>query len=288
MQNHDKQPFVKAVNLCFSTLGKPVPDRDSLRLWWALLERFDLVDVEQALLQHVSASKFAPVPADVVTRIDTRIDGWPGENEAWAIAKLAYAKPGEEERNTVVICNEIEQALDAVRHLIDEGDYSAPRAFKEAYKRISDDARKALPVPRWRVSRGTDPVQREQIVQKAVNEGRLSLADGRAAVPLLAARGDDDPIDAETAAANRSKVAGLLAILSKPKAAKPAPDMDQGIATARAEAAEQARKAAEYVDAQQREKAEAEAYRMIASMAHLADGAIAAMVRLMAEHQVVA
>jgi len=60
------------------------------------------------------------------------------------------------------------------------------------------------------------------------------------------------------------------------------------VAATRDAAAEQVRKAAEYAEAQQRTRAEAEAYRMIASLAHLPCGELANVVRLIAEHQKVA
>lgn len=293
MQIEDKHEFIEALNLCCSTQRQPLPEPDSLKFWFKLLAPYPLADVKAALIYFMRTQTYvrAPVPADVITYVDKRIDGWPGEDEAWAIASKSYAKPCEEQRNTVVICNEIEQALELVRHLLDEGDkFNASRGFKDAYKRIVDVVRQTRPVPHWRISLGSDKSQREVAISRAVNEGRVALADGRAACPLLAASDEGADlylVSEEAKAAVSSRVAGVLAML-KPHTPKAVPDMAQDIAATRDAAAEQARKAAEYVEAQQLMKDEAEAYRMIASMAHLSDSELAAMVRLVAEHQEVA
>ncbi|MFX1716721.1 hypothetical protein [Paraburkholderia sp. A1RO-5L] len=290
MRHEDTLEFTKSLQLCCKTLNKPMPEPDSMKFWLKLLEPYALEDVKAALLQHMrSGTTFAPVPRDVISYIDKTIDCWVSPDEAWAIASKSYAKPGELEVNTVVTCNEIDQALDHVRHLLDAGDrFNASRAFKDVYTRIVDVERQKHAKPRWRISKGSDVSQHERVIGGAVREGRIALEDGRAAYPLLAGPGDDRPIDPKTAAENRSKVAGLLAILAKPRPAAKAPDMAPDIAASREEAAEQVRKANEYAAAQQREKAEAEAYRMIASLAHLSDGEIATYVRLIAEHVEVA
>lgn len=285
MDTNDKAEFFQALNLCYSTLRQPLPEPDALKLWVKLLAPYRLGQVKAALLHHMNTNRFPPVPADVVSYVDKRIDCWVSADEAWAIASKAYAKPGEQEVNTVTTYNEIDQALDHVRHLLDIGDrFNASRAFKDVYTRIVDVQKQKHATPRWRISLGTDRNQHETVIGKAVNEGRIALEDGRAAYPLLAGPGDDQAIDPKTAAENRSKVAGLLAILAKPRPVAKAPDMAGDIAATREEAAEQARKANEYAAVRQREKAEAEAYRMIASLAHLSDGELASYVRLIAEH----
>ncbi|MGF6772896.1 hypothetical protein P3T18_005390 [Paraburkholderia sp. GAS199] len=217
MRVEDAKEFTASLNLCCSTLRQPLPAKDELKFWFKLLGAYSIEDVKAALIQHMSESRYAPVPADVIGRVDQRIDAWLGSHEAWAVAKLAH-----DQRNTVVTCKEIQEALDVVRHLLDEGDrYGASNGFREAYERISSVSRKTLAVPHWYISAGFDKEQREQITQKAVNEGRIALADGRAVFPLLAGPGDDDTIDEETAAKGREKIAGLLAMLGKPKADTP-------------------------------------------------------------------
>jgi hypothetical protein len=290
MQIEDKAEFLKALNACCKTLNKPLPESDSLKFWFHLLKPYSLEQVQAGLINHMrSGTVFAPVPVDVISYIDKSIDCWVSPDEAWAIASKAYTKPGEREVNTVVTCNQIEQALEVVRHLLDDGDkFNASRAFKDAYTRIVDVERQKHAKPHWRISLGTDKSQHDAVIGKAVNEGRIALSDGRAACPLLAAPGDDEPIDPATAAANRSKVADIMALLNKPRAPKVARDVSPDVAATRDAAAEQVRKAAEYAEAQQRTRAEAEAYRMIASLSHLPDGELATVVRLIAEHQEVA
>ncbi|MCX4156143.1 MULTISPECIES: hypothetical protein [Paraburkholderia] len=237
MQIQDKAEFAKALNLCYSTLQKPLPESDALKLWFRLLEPYSLADVKGALIRHMAESKYAPVPADVIGRLNTRIDCWLGASEAWAVAKLAY-----DEQNTVVTCAEIQQALDHVRHLLDDGDYSAAGAFKETYLRISNVARLSLAVPHWTISVGFDAVQREQVVQRAVDEGRIALDDGRVIYPALVGPDDSDAFDEETAARNHSQIAGVLAVLRKKQEPAPIRDKAPEITEAEQRKAEQQRK----------------------------------------------
>jgi hypothetical protein len=285
MREQDKADFTKALNLCCATLRQPLPEVDSLKFWFMLLEPYPLADVKAALIHHMQTGRFAPAPVDVIGHINKSVDYWATPDEAWAIASKSYAKPGEREANTVVTCNEIEQALGHVRHLLDDGDkFNAPRAFKAAYERIVDVERQKHAKPRWRVSLGADSSQHDVVIGKAINEGRIALVDARAASPMLAAPGDDAPIDPKTAAQNRSKVADVLALLAKPRAAGKTADMAADVAATRDAAAKQARRAADYEEAQKRQKAEAEAFRVIASTAHLSDDKIAEVVRLFADH----
>ncbi|WP_053064105.1 hypothetical protein [Caballeronia mineralivorans] len=256
MQTQDKAEFTQALNLCCSTLRQPLPEPNALKLWFKMLAPYSIEQVRGALRHHMQTGRFAPVPVDVIGYIDKSIDCWVSDNEAWAIAKLAYAKPGDPGRNTVVVCNEIEQALDHVRHLLDEGDnFNASRAFRDCYTRIVDVARQKQQKPRWRVSLGTDNSQHETVIGKAVNEGRIALADGRAAFPLLACPGDNKPIDPKIAAKNHSKIAEVMAVLSKPRAAAPARDKAPEISEAEQQKAEQKRRVEEYQASEARKHA---------------------------------
>src|SRR5579859_2853126 len=152
MLAEDKNEFIKALNLCCATLRQSLPEPDSLKFWFKLLEKYSLADVKAALINFMQTQTFvrAPVPVDVIAYVDKSIDCWVSQDEAWAIASKAYAKPGEREVNTVVTCNQIEQALDVVRHLLDDGDkFNASRAFKDAYTRIVDVERQKHVKPHW-------------------------------------------------------------------------------------------------------------------------------------------
>ncbi len=253
MQTHDKTEFAKALNLCCSTLQKPLPESDALKLWFKLLEPYSLADVKGALIRHVAESKYAPVPADVIGRLNTRIDCWLGASEAWAVAKLAY-----DEQNTVVTCAEIQRALDHVRHLLDDGDYSAAGAFKEAYLRISNVARLSLAVPHWTISVGFDAVQREQVVQRAVDEGRIALDDGRVIYPALVGPDESDAFDEETAARNHSQIAGVLAALQKKKEPAAIRDKAPELTEAEQQKVEQQRKVDERLALEAKKRAQDE------------------------------
>ncbi|SIO39261.1 hypothetical protein SAMN05444172_1571 [Burkholderia sp. GAS332] len=272
MQIEDKAEFLKALDVCCKTLNKPLPEQDSLKLWFRLLKPYSLEQVQAGLVHHMRTCIYAraPVPVDVIAYVDKRIDGWPGENEAWAIAKRIHVKPGELEVNTAMVFNELIDALGAVRHLLDDGDYSAAKAFKEVYTRIVTDARQKQPVPRWRVSLGADTSQHQEVIGKAVNEGRIALEDGRAAYPALAAPdedGDSYLVSEEGKAKISSNVRAALACLKKPGPA-PAPEWVPEVVAVDPLKAEQARKVAEY-----------EAMRKVKAAVKLPDPELVATVR---------
>lgn len=124
-------------------------------------------------------------------------DGRPGKDEAWAIAMTTN-----DEFETVVLTDEIQQALAAAKPVLDAGDKVGARmAFIGAYERLVGQAREDNKQVNWHVSVGFDANRRTQAITKAVQmqripheRGQLYLADlsvapvtedGRAVAALL-------------------------------------------------------------------------------------------------------
>ena len=91
-------------------------------------------------------------------------DGRPAKDEAWSIALAAS-----DERETVVMTDEIRAAMNASAPILAAGDKIGARmAFMSAYERLVAQARsEALPA-KWDVSLGFDPNSRVLAIEKAV------------------------------------------------------------------------------------------------------------------------
>lgn len=99
------------------------------------------------------------------------LQGRLGVNEAWALALRSR-----DEQETVVWTDEIEQAWVAAASMAQGRDLVGARmAFKDAYERITLQARDTLKRPETRIAVGWDADRRLQVVLQAHQEGRLSL-----------------------------------------------------------------------------------------------------------------
>lgn len=106
--------------------------------------------------------------AAIIERLQAR-DGRPDPDEAWAIALCAY-----DESDSVVITEELHIALSAARPVLERGDKIGARmAFKAAYVRVVDAARREGTPVEWALSLGTAPQRRVAAVEEAGRLGRL-------------------------------------------------------------------------------------------------------------------
>lgn len=104
-------------------------------------------------------------------------DGRPGPDEAWAMMPR-------DEDTSVVMTEEMAQALHIAQPLLDEGDQIAARkAFIEAYKRIVDTAKRAGMPPKWFPSLGHSKDGREAALIEAVRLGRMNSEHAIALLP---------------------------------------------------------------------------------------------------------
>ena len=204
MRPADKPEFVKLLNLCYSTLLKPLPPFESIDLWLTVLEPYSIEQVRGALSMHMRESKFPPMPADVVQRLPRESDGRPDANEAWAIALRSR-----DERDTVVWTHECAEAFAVATPVLEGGDEVGARmAFKAAYERLVEQHRADGTPAQWVKSLGHDPDLREAVLTEAVRAGRLQLADVRAVAPQLAA--PEERFDPGVAEAGLARLRALV------------------------------------------------------------------------------
>jgi hypothetical protein len=113
--------------------------------------------------------------AAIIERIQSA-DGMPGPEEAWAL----MSRP---ESDTVIITEQMGEAMQSARPLLTDGDHIAARmAFKDSYTRIVREARERKIKPKWFVSMGMDKDGRAQPIAEAVRTGKLEL---NASIALL-------------------------------------------------------------------------------------------------------
>lgn len=169
------QAIAVTAELCGTNLSEP-----AARLLLQDLSKFD----EQAVLTSLSKCrrelKGRLTLAEVITRID---DGRPGPEEAWALL------PRDEE-SSVVWTQEMIDAWAICRSMMQEGEMVPARmAFKEAYLRLVAEARDAGVPVRWIPSLGYDKADREAVVRRAVELGRLTNEHAQALLPAPADAG---------------------------------------------------------------------------------------------------
>lgn len=207
MRPSDQPEFVQLLNLCYSTLLRPLPTFEAIDLWQTILEPYSIEQVRMALSAHMRESKFPPMPADVVARMPKASDMRPEVDEAWAIAIRAA-----DERETVVWTTEIAEAWHVAAPVFHGDEIGARMAFKAAYARIVERNRGLNASPVWVVSQGHDSARRKEVLARAVREGRLQLANAQAAVPLLAGPGgkEAEPTPDAAAVANLQRIKDML------------------------------------------------------------------------------
>ena len=106
-------------------------------------------------------------------------DGRPGKDEAWGIAMAGF-----DERETVVLTDEMRVAMNSAAATFEAGDKVGARmAFMGAYERLVAQARAEAKPVNWGVSLGLDPSSRTQAIERAV---RLQLLPSERAALYLA------------------------------------------------------------------------------------------------------
>ena len=215
----DKKQFGQIVRSTMLVCGGSAPDADVLRIWWASLASHDIQEVSYAFSDYAKKGRYPPKPADILEVLDKiKPDGRPTADEAWAMI------PRNEEASAVMT-NEMAEALHIAQPLLDEGDQIAARmAFKEAYGRVVDTAKRNGVRPTWFPSLGSDKDGREAVLAEAVRLGRLKadhaigLLPPEKIAPMLQSAGKETlaleykmPSAEETLA----RIQGLKAILQK-------------------------------------------------------------------------
>lgn len=132
------------------------------------LSRYPLEVIESALARLRSNSEGRLTLKAIVDVIEEG-GGRLTANEAWAVALLSL-----DESATVVWTDEIAEALRSARPILDMGDKIGARmAFIPAYERLVKEAREKGKPVQWTASLGWDEAQRVQVINQAVDSGRL-------------------------------------------------------------------------------------------------------------------
>lgn len=74
MIDADKRPFADMINAVFTIYGKPLPEKEMLRIWWHKLKRFEFCDVAKAFDIWTDTPNKLPQPADIVQLCKPRDD----------------------------------------------------------------------------------------------------------------------------------------------------------------------------------------------------------------------
>ncbi|MBK1688896.1 hypothetical protein [Rubrivivax gelatinosus] len=220
MRNADFEEFTTRLRAMFALLshGRYAPDADACGLWFKVLEPYPMPAVVAGFNAHVRSpetGRTLPIPGDIVAKIEgivARADSRPSPEEAWAIALQAR-----DEALTVIWTDEIAQAWDAARRVLELGDEVGARmAFREVYGRLLEAARAERSPARWQASIGTDKALAADALRRAAASGRqldgaapaevLALPAPRAPIPLLTT-----PVD-EAGPVPPEKLAALQAI----------------------------------------------------------------------------
>lgn len=167
MQRSDPEMLAQAIGATAEIMGTKLQPM-ALTLMAEDLSEYPL-DVVMAALKRCRreiSGRFTL--AAIIDRINSA-DGFPGADEAWAL----MSRP---EDDTVVIIQEMAEAMQVARPLLNEGDNVAARmAFRETYTRIINQAREKKLKPKWFASLGHDPQGRAQPIADAIRAGKLQL-----------------------------------------------------------------------------------------------------------------
>jgi len=224
MNNNEKQEFFNVITKTSDLYDKKI-SKERVSVYWDALCHRDLDDIKSAINKHIQDSnrgRFFPLPADVSAQLPKELDAWLNANEAWAVCP-------KDEYTSAASCDEICQARDVAKDLINMGDMVAARmAFIEHYNRLMQAAKDEGRKPTWFPSYGFDKETRYAADREVVERKNLALPPGqKLALPepenvkqiefkdLLKLEAEHNPkIDK---AAKAKRVAGLRNILKRGK-----------------------------------------------------------------------
>ena len=159
MVTEDKKSFVEMVKKVCAVFGRDYT-HDLGAAWWAVLQRYELLQVSGALNALMRQSKFFPKPAEIIELIEGQ---WHGADEAWALMP-------KDERDTAAVTPAMMTAWGVAAELYRGGDEIGARmAFKSAYSRAVSEARSRGESEVWQLSIGHDSDKREPAIRRAVD-----------------------------------------------------------------------------------------------------------------------
>ena len=74
MIDTEKRQFADMINAVFTIYGKPLPEKEMLRIWWHKLERFEFSAVGKAFDVWTDTPNKLPQPADIIALCKPRED----------------------------------------------------------------------------------------------------------------------------------------------------------------------------------------------------------------------
>src|SRR6185312_1858153 len=205
MQPNENDKFSRMLIGIFEVYGRPAPSAEAQAVWWRILRVHALADVSQALGTYTRTEpKFPPTPAQILALLgEGQGDDRPTADEAWATAIGAL-----DEADTVVWTEETAQAFEAARPVLELGDKVGARmAFKGAYERLVEAARRDGRLMAVQVSLGWDAERRITAINAAVTAGLLPASE---VAGLLPPPDDVGPVDPQ-AIAQLAKLRQMIA-----------------------------------------------------------------------------
>jgi hypothetical protein len=166
MQQSEQEVLLSSLGMTAEIMGTQVQPA-ALVVMADDLSAYDLQDVLNALKRCRSEETRFTLKA-VMDRIHAA-DGIPGADEAWGL----MSRP---ESDTIVITEEMAEAMQDARGLLNDGDKTGARmAFRDSYTRLVALARDRKLKPKWFVSLGHDKDGRAQPIAEAVRTAKLNL-----------------------------------------------------------------------------------------------------------------
>ncbi|MFM0752619.1 hypothetical protein [Paraburkholderia strydomiana] len=256
MHANDEHEFADALELCFSNYGQPAPKNAVIQDWMKHLAPYSLMQVGNALEHHKRTSTFPPNLAAILALMPPDPTDWPTANEAFS--EMMVVDSG----RMAFITQEHVAGYEAARPLLEERmRIAAAQAFEARYNALVKAERNAGRRAKWFLSLSNgipdeNGQYRLEAVKEAVRVGRLTREEGIKHYdqlrPMLPAKTTDKlatlPAPSVDAQAEIQKVRAM----TKPdySARPPARDIAPELAAAHDAKAAQARKVAEFMEAQ--------------------------------------
>ena len=142
------------------------------------LSAYPLNETQHALARCRSEVKGRLTLASIVERIPSANAHLPAA-EAWALALS-----GQDESETIIWNGEVAGAMADARPILALGDKVGARmAFMSSYERRVEQAKAEGRQPEWAASLGTDPARRQDVIEQAVDQGRIAPEQAKGLLP---------------------------------------------------------------------------------------------------------
>ena len=166
MDNSDTKEFAEIIQELHRRYKRQPPVAMTIRDWMDDFADWSIADFKAALGIHRKRSEYMP-STHTLYQIRDAAAGILTAKEAWNVALDSI-----DESKTVVVTDQILEALSDVRHILDSGSPGrAGEAFVIAYDRIM---LKHPERPVWMVSLGLDVAQRADVIADAVKKRLIS------------------------------------------------------------------------------------------------------------------